>query len=70
MTTAAQHVLKSFGPHLVKWALGRIRAGSITPRTFADSHGVQGCQLSRDTIQKGLTDLATTNPQDLPQSIR
>jgi hypothetical protein len=70
MTTAAQHVLKSFGPHLVRWALGRIRAGSLTPKTFAECHGVSGCLLTKETIQRGLTDLATTNPQDLPQSIR
>ena len=70
MTNAAQQVLKAFGPHLVRWAIGRIRARSMTPEMFADQHGIHGCQLSKQTIRVGITDLMTMHPQDLPVSLR
>lgn len=70
MTNASKEVIRVFGPNLIRWALGRMRAGSITPSLFADHHGVAGCQLSKETIEKGLTDLLATPRQDLPNSLR
>jgi hypothetical protein len=70
MTTAAQQVLRFFGPHFVKWAIGRVRARSMTPMSFAENHGCHGCMLSKDTIANGITDLVMMPPSDLPQSLR
>lgn len=70
MTTAAKQIIDAFGPHLVRWTLERIRAGSMTPELFANGHGMQGCSLSTDTIRKGLSDLASMHPSDLPANLR
>lgn len=72
LSTAAYYVTLNYGHHLIKWAIGRIRAGSMTPEQFAESQTADAHPRDpkRATIARGLREIMKEKPEDLPESLR
>ena len=72
MTIAAQYVALNIGHHLIKWAIARIRAGTMTADQFAAQHSPNakpGAPVLA-TISKGIQDILRAKPEDLPETLR
>jgi hypothetical protein len=72
MTIAAQYVALNIGHHLIKWAIDRIRAGTMTPEQFAAQHSPNakpGAPVL-GTIAKGIRDIMKADPATLPETLR
>ena len=72
MTISAQYVALNIGHHLIKWAISRIRAGTMTPEQFAAQHSPNArpdAPVLR-TIATGIRDIMRAKPEDLPETLR
>lgn len=72
MTISAQYVALNIGHHLIKWAISRIRAGTMTPEQFAAQHSPNakpGAPVLR-TIATGIRDIMKADPATLPETLR
>lgn len=71
-TIASNYVLKTIGHHLIKWAMHRIRAGTMTAQQFAEQQApnVRPGDNTRQTISTGIVELMHTKPEDLPITLR
>lgn len=72
LSTSAYYVSLNYGHHLIKWAIGRIRAGSMTPEQFAESQTMDAHPRDprRATIARGLREIMAEKPENLPDTLR
>jgi hypothetical protein len=72
MKDAAQYVSLNIGHHLIKWAISRIRAGTMTPEQFAAQHSPNArpdAPVLR-TITLGIRQIMHEKPENLPETLR
>lgn len=72
LSTAAYYVTLNYGHHLIKWAIDRIRSGTMTPEQFAESQTMDAHPRDpkRATIARGIRDIMNEKPENLPESLR
>ena len=72
MTTAASYVALNYGHHLIKWAIARIRAGTMTPEQFAECQTTDAHPRDpkRATIARGIREIMGEKPENLPETLR
>ena len=72
ISVSADYLMLNYGHHLIRWAMARIRAGSMTPEQFAESQTADA--HPRDpklaTIARGLREIMGEKPENLPESLR
>lgn len=72
ISISADYLMLNYGHHLIRWAMARIRAGTMTPEQFAQSQTADHHPWDprRPAIAKGIQDIMALDPSKLPESLR
>ena len=72
ISVSADYLMLNYGHHLIRWAMARIRAGTMTPEQFAQSQTTDAHPRDprRNAIAKGIQDIMALDPGKLPESLR
>jgi hypothetical protein len=72
MKDAANYVTLNIAHHIIKWAIARIRSGSMTPEQFAESQTTNAHPRDpkRATLTLGIRQIMHEKPENLPETLR
>ena len=72
ISVSADYLMSNYGHHLIKWAIARIRAGTMTPEQFAECQTTDAHPRDprRNALALGIREIMHEKPENLPETLR